>query len=113
MKDKEALESDIIRFFKDIENQTESDKIQTLRLLMDKHIHISKSTHVMDKTDFNEINGLAKKNVIELSMPVRLGRLETSVSESEAVNLCIIESTISYLNKNGCLKKLPKFDYKK
>lgn len=113
MKEKENLESDVLRFFRDIENQTDSDKIQTLRLLMDKYIHISKSDYLMDKSDYNSIMGLAKKNIVDITLPVKLGKAESPISETEVANLCVIESVIGHLNKNGCLKKLPKFDYKK
>jgi hypothetical protein len=107
------LDSDIIRFFKDIENQSDSDKIQTLRNLMDKYIHLSKADHMMDKVDFNNIIGLAKKGIVDIALPAKLGKSDIPVLETEIPNLCIIEATIGFLNKNGCLKKLPKFDYRK
>ena len=113
MKETQNLDSDIIRFFKDIEKQSESDKIHTLRLLMDKYIHLSKSDFIMDKFDLNEIIGRAKKDIVDKVLPVKMGKMETNVPETDVPNLCIVESTISHLNKNGCLKKLAKFDYRK
>lgn len=113
MKKKQNLESDIITFFEDIENQSDSDKIITLRLLLDKYIHISKSDYMMDKMDFNEIVGNAKRLIVEKTLPVKMGKNESVVSENEVANLCVIEATVMALHKRGCLKKLPKFDYKK
>lgn len=112
MKDNQKLEYDILSFFKEIENQSESDKIVTLRMLLDKYIHITKSDYIMDKSDFNEIISNAKKLMVERQLPVRIGKIESAISESEIANLCVIESTIMSLNKRGCLKKIAKFDYK-
>lgn len=112
MERKQNLESDILNFFKDIENQNESDKIVTLRLLLDKYIHLSKSDYMMDKMDFNEIVGNAKRLIVEKALPVKLGKSESPISENEVANLCVIESTVMALNKKGCLKKIAKFDYK-
>ena len=110
---KENLNSDILAFFRDIEKQTESDKILTLRLLMDKYIHLSQTDLLMDKFDFNEIIGLAKKEIVNKTLPVKIGNTNSLIIETEVPNLCVIEATISHLSKKGCLKKLPKFDYKK
>jgi hypothetical protein len=113
MKDKQNLDSDILKFFKDIENQNDSDRNQTLRLLMDKYIHLTKSDYIMDKFDFNKIISSAKKLIIDKTLPVKIGKTESKLLETEIPNLCVIESTISFLNNNGCLKKIAKFDYKK
>lgn len=111
MKEKQNLDSDIIRFFKDIEDQTESDKMETLRLLMDKYIHLTKATYLMDKYDLSDIISLAKKIITEKTLPLNIGR--SPVHESEIANLCVVEATINHLNNKGCLKKLAKFDYNK
>ena len=112
MKRKQNLESDILNFFEDIENQSQSDKIITLRLLLDKYVHLSKSDYMMDKIDFNEIVGNAKRLIVEKTLPVKIGKNESTISEGEIANLCVIEATVMSLNKKGCLKKLAKFDYK-
>jgi hypothetical protein len=110
---KENLDNEIMAFFRDIENQTESDKIRTLRLLLDKHLHISKADYLMDKFDFSAIVGSAKREIVNKTLPVRMGKTDLQIMENEVANLCVIEATILHLNKNGCLKKIPKFDYNK
>jgi hypothetical protein len=112
MKNEQNLDFDILNFFNDIKNQSQADQILTLRLLLDKHIHLNKSDHLMDKIDFNEIIGNAKKIIIEKTLPIKIGKNESPISENEVLNLCVIEATIMALHKRACLKKIPKFDYK-
>lgn len=109
---KEQLESDIISFFKQIENQSSSDQRETLRLLMEKYIHLSKTEFLMDKHDLDSIINGAKMLMANKSFPAFLGKAKKRVFENEQTTLCIIESTVSHFNKNDCLKKLPKFDYR-
>lgn len=112
MKESEKLNCDILNFFKEIENQSPSDRIISLRLLLDKYIHMTKCDFMMDRIDFNEIVSNAKKIMAEKTMPVKIGKSDSPIFETEMVSLCIIESTIMSLNKRGCLKKIPKFEYK-
>lgn len=111
---KEQLEADIIRFFENIENQSQNDKRKTLRDLMDKYIHLSSSDYLMDSYDLNSIIGAAKNKMAteKVTRFLKSGMMVRKISQGEISNLLVIESTISHLNKIGCLKKLPKFDYK-
>ena len=109
---KEDLEIDIMRFFDQIENQDSNDKKKTLRLLMDKYIHLSTSNFIMDNHDLSTILSQATGLFIRKAFPTFLGDRKVKVSQSEQANLCVIEATIGHLNKNECLKKMPKFDYK-
>lgn len=112
MSSEESLNFDILNFFKEIENQGDSDRIKSLRLLMDKYIHLNKADYLMEKFDFNEITSLAKREILEKNMPAKIKGSNMYLSENEVVNLCIIEATVTHLNKIGCLKRIPKFDYK-
>lgn len=109
---KQNLEVDIKQFFNNIESQNSNDQTETLRLLLDKYIHLTKAEFVMDKHDLEVIIGNAKSIMIEKTLPAHLGKNKRRVQENEQQALCIIESTIGHLNKNECLKKLPKFDYR-
>lgn len=109
---KDQLESDIKRFFEQIEKQNHNDQLQTLRNLLDKYIHLSSCDFVMDYHDLSSIVSHAKGVFTNKNFPVFLGKKKRRVYESEQANLCMVEATVSYLNKNDCLKKLPKFDYK-
>lgn len=109
---KDELEVDIKRFFEQIEKQNPQDQKETLRLLMNKYIHLSTSEYKLDYYDLNSIIGDAKGRFANKTFPVFLGDRRRKVEESEQANLCVIESTIAHLNKSDCLKKMPKFDYK-
>lgn len=109
---KDQLNIDILRFFEQIENQSQNDKIQTLRNLFDKYMHLNTADYIMDYHDLNMIVSNAKTIFAQKTFPAYLGDKKIKVMESEQPNLCVIESVVSHLNKNGCLKKLPKFKYK-
>jgi len=112
MSIKNELEVDIKRFFEQIETQDSNDKKETLRLLMDKYIHLSKSNYIMDNHDLNTIMSNAKNLFVQKTFPAFLGKRKVQVSQGEQSNLCVIEATIGHLNKKDCLKRMPKFDYK-
>ena len=106
----QQLNSDIIRFLENIRNQTENDKIKTLRQLFDKYIHLNKVEYLMDNYDLNAIIGSAKQSFANNNMKVFLGERKVPVNQGNLPNFCIIEATIGHLNKIGCLKRLPRFD---
>ena len=64
----------------------------------------------MDNHDFNKIIGSAKQKFATDTFPVFLGPRRVKVPPGDLPNLCVIEATIGFLNKNDCLKKIPKFD---
>lgn len=107
---KEEIEIDIKQFFRQIENCELNTKIELLRMLLCKYSHISTSTFLMDSHDLNSIISRAKSKFSNDSFPIHLGKRKVRVTQGELSNLCIIESTIIHLNKNDCLKKMPKFD---
>lgn len=109
---KEQVEVDIKEFFDQIDTQNTEDKNKTLRFLLDKYIHLSTSERLMDWHDLNSIISGAKSNFADKAFPVFLGNKKRKVYENEQANLCMVESVIMHLNKNDCLKKLPKFDYR-
>lgn len=106
------LELDIINFLENIRNQTRNDQIISLRHLFDKHIHLNRADYLMDNSDFLTIIGRAKDSLVNSSMKIHLGESKIPVSQNNIINLFLIESTISHLNKIGCLKKIPKFNKK-
>jgi hypothetical protein len=107
---KDQLEVDILRFLENIEKQDQSDKIQTLRNLFDKYMHLNTSTYLMDAYDLSIIINDAKTIFSQKTMPVHIGSSKRLVYPADLPNYCVIESTIKFLNKKDCLKKLPKFD---
>ncbi len=107
---KDQLDVDIMRFLENIESQSHSDRIQTLRNLFDKYLHLNSCDLMMDYHDLITIINGAKNKFSSDSVPIRLGEKKKLVTQTELPNLFVIESTISHLNRNGCLKKLPRFD---
>lgn len=111
---KEELEHDVRVFFELIENQDINAQRQTLRNLMDKYIHLTKSEYIMDSHDLREIISDAKTRFSREKAVIYLdsGSLTRRVQQDELANLFVIESTVTHLNKKDCLKKLAKFKKK-
>jgi len=107
---KEEIEIDIKQFFRQIESCDSNTQIELLRMLLHKYSYISTSTFLMDNHDLNSIISGAKLKFANDSFPIHLGERKVKVTQGELPNLCVIESTIAHLNKNDCLKKIPKFD---
>ena len=112
MSIEEDLKIDIINFFSHIENQSPNDKRETLKILMDKYIHLSKATYLMDHYDLQAIIERAKSVFSKKTFPCYLGYKSYRVYENDQSNLCVIEAVITHLNSKECLSKIPKFNYK-
>ena len=112
MSIKEQLEMDIYAFFENIEKQTQEDKRKTLRLLLDKYLHLFSTPVVLDHYDFSMIKDHAHKFLINSAFPKKIGTNRKEVSHGESNILSVIEGTIMVLNGKECFKKLPKFDYR-
>ena len=107
---KEQLDTDILRFLENIESQNFSDKIQTLRHLFDKYLHLSQAELLLDAHDLSVIINDAKNIFASQTMPIHVGPNKRLISPVDLPNLCVVEATVSLLNKKDCLKKVAKFD---
>ena len=112
MKIKNEVDSDIFRFFEQIENQGMEDKRKTLKLLIDKYAHLSTSNYLLNDKDLFDIISTSKSIFSKKTFPVFLGENSKRVLECNQATICIIEATISHLNNKECLSKLAKFDYR-
>jgi len=109
-KMKEQLEVDILRFFENIENQTQNDRLKTLRNLFDKYLHLNTTDYTMNDSDLFKIVSSAKQKMSNEKVPVYLGDKKKLVNQHDLPNLFVIEATVAHLSKKACLKKLAKFD---
>ena len=113
MSIKEQLESDISAFFENIEKQSEQDRKKTLRILMDKYVHLYSTPVLLDKHDFDMIKSHAHSFFVNSAFPKKVGgKYNREISGTESTALSIIEGTIMVLNGKECFKKFPKFDYR-
>ena len=109
---RKELDVDIARFLEQIENQSHSGKRETLKILLEKYIHLNTCDYILDHDDLRSIIGQAKVLFSSKVFPCFLGSKKRKVSQNDQPNLCVIEATISLLNNKDCFKKLPKFDYR-
>lgn len=104
------MEVDMKLFLKNIEEVFYQDKIEMLKNLIEKYVHLNSCDHKLDYFDLKNIIGSAKSKISNEKLPIYIGEKKKPVSQSDLPHLVFIEATISYLNKEGCLKKIPKFD---
>ncbi len=107
----EEIDTDIHRFFDQVEDQLPEDKRKTLKLLLDKYIHLSTVDHLMDKNDYESIVSAAKYKYSNETFKESMGKTHRKIHPTEQANLFVIEATITHLSSNDCLKKNAKFDY--
>ena len=109
---KDDMDADIVTFFDQTEKQTMNDKSKTLKLLLNKYIHLSTADHVLDYHDLMAIIDKAQTLYANKTIPSFIGKNRRKVMMDHERNLCMAEATIEILNNSECLKKLPKFDYR-
>jgi hypothetical protein len=109
----QRINQDVLEFMDSVDKMQHTDKIELLKLLLKKYALLSSSDVLFDKKDLESIISSSKQNFVNMTIPVEMEGSETPVHQTDVANLCVIEATIGHLNKNGCLKKVPKFKYKK
>ena len=109
---KDQIDIDILEFYKNIDILGSNNRKEILRDLLSKYAQLSSDEFKMNNINLSEIIDQAKTLMSNKTMPMFLGDKKKKVQEHEQATICIIESTISHMNKNDCLKRLPKFDYK-
>jgi hypothetical protein len=112
MGTKEQLEEDVQDFLENMNKLLPDTRAKVLMTLVDKYIHLSTAPVALGKADFEMVKDHAHRFYISSSFPKFLGSAKREIDGSEANILAIIEGTITMLNSNECLKKLPKFDYR-
>ena len=106
----DQLEVDIKRFLENIENQSKNSRVDSLRHLFQKYLHLNNCDYMMDKHDLQTIIGSAKQLFATETVPIYLGEKKRLVEQSELANLFVIEATVGHLDKKKCLNKIAKFD---
>lgn len=109
MSNKEQVDKDLREYLAKADNLRNEDKMSYLRALFDKHFTFTKLDHLVIKHDLFGILSTAKTNFTKQG--IRPSISGKQVDQSELVHLAVIESFISYLNKNELLKRQVKFDY--
>ena len=112
MSIKNDLESDILAFFEQTEKQTLEGKKKSLKMLIEKYVHLTTTDCLLDKHDFEMIKDHAHRFFINSAFPKKVGSNRREISSYEANVLSVIEGTITVLNGKDCLKKIAKFDYR-
>lgn len=106
------MELDIQEVVQKMDKKSDADKALIIQELLNKYIEKTTSNHLMGPLDLLEIIGNAKNLFATQTMPIYLGPTKKIVDPSNLANLCVIESTVSYLNKHSCLRRIAKFDKK-
>ena len=109
MSELQEIERDIREYIEKEPNLRREDRLSYLISIFNKRLELTKLDYVVNHHDYINILNQAKNFYIKMRLPVRLSRKE--LLASEAVHIAMLETFISYLNKNNILKKLVKFDF--
>lgn len=109
MSDPKQLDSELREYLELEPNLRREERLQYLRTIVNKHFELNKLTHMINKGDLFEIISGAKSAFTGFRLPLSITR--RPVEPYELTNVAMIESVVSYLNKNNLMKKLVKLDY--
>lgn len=111
MSDPHQLDRELIEYLEKEPNLRREDRLIYLKNILHKHFEISKLEHMINGQDLFDIISGAKTAYSKFNLPIKITKKR--IESNELVNVAMIESTLSYLNKMNLLKKLVKFDYEK
>jgi len=112
MKDKEEkIRQDVALCVEQIQDELPIDQKITIGNLVKKHVRLDVSDFAVDRTSLSEIESNAHRLFLEKEMPIfmKIGNKKYKLSSEQTAKLCIVESTVSFLQSHGCLKKKPVF----
>jgi len=107
---KNEIEQDALTFFDKIEGLAYRDKVEMLKLILQKYALLTKSDCMLGKSDLFHISSMAKKNMAQEQAVVHLGEKCHKLNFEEIRMFHITNAVISVLNTKECFKRLPKFD---
>jgi hypothetical protein len=107
MNDSDDFEKDLQDFFARSEHLSPEDKKRFLLNLFQKHVLMNQSDLLMSSFDLEEIVSSAKLEYGHTALPLEIGGKE--VSPDRIMHYCIVNSTISFLNKNQALRRRSNF----
>lgn len=109
MSDRDTVDKDLREYLAKADNLSNSGKLNCLRALFDKHFTFTKQDHVIIRSDLFGIVSCAKANFTNQRLRPNISG--KPVESGDMTSLAVIESFISYLNRNELLKKNVAFDY--
>jgi len=109
MSNIQQLDTELKEYLEKEPNLRREDRLSYLRAIMGKHLEMSKLEHVVNNYDLFSIISGAKTAYSRLNLPIKITKKQ--VDSSDVPSVAMVESVISYMNKNNLLKKLVKFDY--
>jgi hypothetical protein len=109
MSDPQELDRELREYLEKEPNLRRDDRLKYLKTLFNKHQELSALDHIVPHKDLYEIFGGAKEKYTNQKLPAMISRKR--LDGNELTHIAMIESFVSYLNKNHLLKKLVKFDY--
>lgn len=109
MSDPQQIERDLKEYLEKEPNLRREDRFKYLKAIFDKHFEIHSMDHVVNAGDLFEMLHSAKSGYANHKAPMFISRKR--IEANEVGHVSVIESFITYLNKNKLLRKLVKFDY--
>lgn len=105
----DALDRELREYLEKEPNLRRDERLDYLKVILNKHLEVNKLSHAINSHDLFGIISEAKSAYNKFHLPVKITR--KPVEGNELVNVAMIESTLSYLNRANLLKRPVKFDY--
>jgi len=109
MSDPQQIEKDLREYLEKEPNLRKDDRLAYLKVIFGKYFAMSQIPHSINYRDVQEIIDGAKRQFTNARLPMHVSGKK--IEGQELVNVAVIESTVSYLNKHSLLKKLAKLDH--
>lgn len=87
------------------------DEAQSLQKQLDEERALEKPPHIVTYKDFTEMLSTAVPNLVQAPMPMKIS--QRAIDFGHAAHVVMIEAFIGYANRNGLLRKLINFDYRR
>lgn len=108
MSNPDQLDRELREYLEKEPNLRRDERILMLRGIVNKHLEFNKLEHLINGSDLFNIVGNSKVEYSKFRLPMRISKLQ--VDNSDLPHVAMIESVLSYLNKNHLLKKLVKLE---
>jgi hypothetical protein len=108
MSNPDQLDRELRDYLEKEPNLARNERLLFLRGIFSKHLDFNKLEHVITSNDFTNLINDSKVEYTKLTLPMRISKRQ--VDSSDTPHVAMVNSILSYLNKNSLLRRLVRFD---
>lgn len=108
MSNSDQLDRELREYLEKEPNLARNERLLFLRSIFSKHLDFNKLEHVITNNDFFNLVNDSKVEYTKLTLPMKISKRQ--VDSSDTPHVAMVNAVLSYLNKNGLLRRLVRFD---